>query len=59
MTGDYSAADSRVALKAFDIVYPPADSPNTSVEILVKRLFDLAGERWVDLCVLRKESASE
>ena len=43
-----------VSLKAFDIVYPAGGSLNTSVEAPVGRLFDLVGERWVDLCVLRE-----
>jgi prolyl-tRNA editing enzyme YbaK/EbsC (Cys-tRNA(Pro) deacylase) len=46
-----------VSLKAFDVVYPAAGSLNTSVEIPVERLFDLIGERWIDLCVLREEAA--
>jgi prolyl-tRNA editing enzyme YbaK/EbsC (Cys-tRNA(Pro) deacylase) len=46
-----------VSLKAFDVVYPAGGSLNTSVEIPVERLFDLVGERWVDLCVLREEAA--
>jgi len=44
-----------VSLKAFDVVYPAGGSLNTSVEAPVERLFDLVGERWVDLCVLREE----
>ena len=46
-----------VSLKAFDIVYPAGGSLNTSVEAPLDRLFDLVGERWVDLCVLREETA--
>jgi prolyl-tRNA editing enzyme YbaK/EbsC (Cys-tRNA(Pro) deacylase) len=46
-----------VSLKAFEVVYPAGGSLNTSVEIPVERLFDLVGERWVDLCVLREEAA--
>src|SRR5690242_7548382 len=45
-----------VSLKAFDLVYPAGGSLNTSVEIPVTRLFELIGDRWVDLCVLREES---
>ena len=44
-----------LSLKAFDVVYPAGGSLNTSVETPVDRLFDLVGERWVDLCVLREE----
>lgn len=39
-----------VSLKAFDLVYPAAGSLNSSVEVTPERLFDLVGERWVDLC---------
>jgi prolyl-tRNA editing enzyme YbaK/EbsC (Cys-tRNA(Pro) deacylase) len=45
-----------VSLQAFDVVYPAGGSLNTSVEIPTERLFDLVGERWVDLCVLRGEA---
>jgi len=41
-----------VSLKAFDVVYPAGGSLNTSVEVPTERLFDLVGERWVDLCRL-------
>jgi prolyl-tRNA editing enzyme YbaK/EbsC (Cys-tRNA(Pro) deacylase) len=46
-----------VSLKAFDLVYPAGGSLNTSVEVPTERLFDLVGDRWVDLCVLRDEPA--
>lgn len=45
------------SLKAFDIVYPAGGSLNTSVEVPTQRLFELVGDRWVDLCVLRSEAA--
>jgi len=45
-----------VSLKAFDVVYPAGGSLNTSVEVPVERLFELVGDRWVDLCVLRAEA---
>ena len=45
-----------VSLKAFDIVYPAGGSLNTSVEVPTERLFDLVGERWVDLCRLSAET---
>jgi len=48
-----------VSLKAFDVVYPAGGSLNTSVEIPVPRLFDLVGDRWVDLCRLPEEAGSE
>ena len=41
-----------VSLKAFEVVYPAGGSLNTSVEIRTERLFELVGERWVDLCRL-------
>src|SRR4051794_39545916 len=46
-----------VSLKAFDIVYPAGGSLNTSVEVPTERLFELVADRWVDLCVLREETA--
>ena len=46
-----------VSLKTFDTVYPAGGSLNTSVEVPTDRLFELVGERWVDLCVLREEAA--
>lgn len=45
-----------VTLKAFDVVYPAGGSLNTSVEVQVGRLFDLVGDRWVDLCRLPEEA---
>jgi prolyl-tRNA editing enzyme YbaK/EbsC (Cys-tRNA(Pro) deacylase) len=45
-----------VSLKAFDLVYPAGGSRNTSVEAPTERLFDLVGERWVDLCRLPGEA---
>lgn len=44
-----------ISLKAFDVVYPAGGSLNTSVEVPTQRLFDLVGERWVDLCRLPGE----
>lgn len=46
-----------VSLKAFDVVYPAGGSLNTSLEVQTERLFDLVGERWVDLCRLPEETA--
>jgi prolyl-tRNA editing enzyme YbaK/EbsC (Cys-tRNA(Pro) deacylase) len=45
-----------VSLKAFEVVYPAGGSLNTSVEVPLDRLFELVGDRWVDLCVLREEA---
>jgi prolyl-tRNA editing enzyme YbaK/EbsC (Cys-tRNA(Pro) deacylase) len=41
-----------VSLEAFDLVYPAAGSLNSSVEVAPRRLFELVGERRVDLCRL-------
>lgn len=41
-----------LSLRDFDLVYPAAGSLNSSVEVTPERLFDLVGERWVDLCRL-------
>ena len=45
-----------VSLQAFDVVYPAGGSLNTSVEVATERLFELVGERWVDLCRLPDEA---
>lgn len=45
-----------VSLQAFDIVYPAGGSRNTSVEMRTERLFELVGDRWVDLCRLPGET---
>lgn len=45
-----------VSLKAFATVYPAGGSLNTSVEVPTQRLFELVGERWVDLCRLPDEA---
>jgi prolyl-tRNA editing enzyme YbaK/EbsC (Cys-tRNA(Pro) deacylase) len=44
------------SLQAFDTVYPAGGSLNTSVEVPTQRLFELVGDRWIDLCVLREET---
>lgn len=46
-----------VSLRAFELVYPAGGSLNTSVEVGVERLFDLVGDRWVDLCRLPEEAS--
>ena len=48
-----------VSLKTFDVVYPAGGSLNTSVEVPTGRLFELVGERWVDLCRLPEETVGE
>ena len=45
------------SLKAFDVVYPAGGSLNTSVRVPTERLFDLVGERWVDLTRLPEEAS--
>lgn len=45
-----------VSLKAFDIVYPAGGSLNTSVEVATDRLFELVGDRWVDVCRMPSEA---
>lgn len=46
-----------VSLRTFGVVYPAGGSLNTSVEVPTERLFELVGERWVDLCRLPGEAA--
>ena len=41
-----------VSLQPLGIVYPAGGSLNTSVRAPVDRLFDLVGDRWVDVCRL-------
>jgi prolyl-tRNA editing enzyme YbaK/EbsC (Cys-tRNA(Pro) deacylase) len=40
------------SLKDFATVYPAAGSLTSSVEVTPRRLFDLVGAGWVDLCTL-------
>jgi prolyl-tRNA editing enzyme YbaK/EbsC (Cys-tRNA(Pro) deacylase) len=47
-----------VSLQAFDVVYPAGGSLNTSVEVPTERLFELIGERWVDLCRLAEPAGA-
>jgi prolyl-tRNA editing enzyme YbaK/EbsC (Cys-tRNA(Pro) deacylase) len=44
------------SLLDFELVYPAGGTLNSSVEITPQRLFELVGERWVDLCRLRGEA---
>jgi prolyl-tRNA editing enzyme YbaK/EbsC (Cys-tRNA(Pro) deacylase) len=44
-----------VSLKPFDVVYPAGGSLNTSVRVTPERLFDLVGERWVNVVRLTEE----
>jgi prolyl-tRNA editing enzyme YbaK/EbsC (Cys-tRNA(Pro) deacylase) len=45
------------SLKAFDVVYPAGGSLNTSVRVSIDRLFELVGDRWVDLTRLPEETS--
>ena len=45
-----------VTLREFDSVFPAAGSRNASAEIAPQRLFELVGERWVDVCRLPEEA---
>ena len=44
------------SLEGYDLVYPAGGSLNTSVEVTPGRLFDLVGDRWVDVCRLPERS---
>jgi prolyl-tRNA editing enzyme YbaK/EbsC (Cys-tRNA(Pro) deacylase) len=44
------------SLKAFDTVFPAGGSLNTSVKLRIDRLFELVGDRWVDICRLPEEA---
>ncbi|HYW16688.1 MAG TPA: YbaK/EbsC family protein [Allosphingosinicella sp.] len=48
-----------LSLRQFDLVYPAAGSLNSSVEVAPQRLFELVGERWVDLCRLPEQTPEE
>ena len=45
-----------VSLKPYPTVFPAAGSRNSSVELTPQRLFDLVGERWVNLCTRPDET---
>ena len=45
------------SLKAFDTVFPAGGSLNTSVKLSTDRLFELVGDRWVDICRLPEEAS--
>ena len=47
----------RVAARRSTSSIPAGGSLNTSVEVPTERLFELVGERWVDLCRLPEEAA--
>jgi len=41
-----------VSLKPLGTVYPAGGSLNTSVRTSPQQLFELVGDRWVDICKL-------
>ena len=45
------------SLRTFDTVFPAGGSLNTSVELSTNRLFELVGDRWVDICRLPEEAS--
>lgn len=45
-----------VSLQAFDIVVPAAGSTHSAVRIAPKRMAELTGAEWVDVCELREKS---
>lgn len=45
------------SLEGFDLVYPAGGTLKSSVEVTPRRLFELVGERWVDLCRIPEEAA--
>ena len=45
-----------VSLRAFATVFPAGGSLNTSVRTSPQRLFELVGQRWVDLCRLPEDA---
>lgn len=45
-----------MSLRPFDMVYPAGGSLQSSVEVTPDRLFELVGDRWVDLCRLPEKS---
>jgi len=47
-----------VSLKPYGTVYPAGGSTNTSVCMTPQRLFDLVGERWVDVMRLPEAGGS-
>ena len=44
------------SLERFDLVYPAGGTLTSSVEVAPQQLFELVGERWVDLCRLPDEA---
>ena len=45
------------SLKVFDVVFPAGGSLNTSVKLSTDRLFELVGDRWVDICKLPEQAS--
>ena len=46
-----------VSLRPLRPIFPAGGSLNTSVRTTPERLFELVGDRWVDLCTLAAEAA--
>ena len=46
-----------LSLQPLDTIYPAGGSLNTSVRTTPDRLFELVGERWVDLCTLPADAS--
>ena len=47
-----------VSLRPFDTIYPAGGSLNTSVRTTPERLFNLVGERWVDVMRLPESTGA-
>jgi prolyl-tRNA editing enzyme YbaK/EbsC (Cys-tRNA(Pro) deacylase) len=45
------------SLRGYDLVYPAGGTLTSSVEVTPERLFELVGDRWVDLCKLPDEAS--
>jgi len=46
-----------LSLQPLETIYPAGGSLNTSVRTTPDRLFELVGERWVDLCTLPADAS--
>lgn len=46
-----------VSLQPLCTIFPAGGSLNTSVRTTPERLFELVGDRWVDLCILPADAA--
>jgi prolyl-tRNA editing enzyme YbaK/EbsC (Cys-tRNA(Pro) deacylase) len=48
-----------VSLRDFDVVYPAAGSRTASVRLTPRRLFELVGKDWVDICTFAQDAGQE